>query len=55
MVRLGGFRLKENLLKSVHRGLGTEEHGTSFIPSLAKAVQFGKAPTAEGEVAGAKY
>lgn len=55
MVRLGGFHLKKNLLESVHRGRGTQEHGVSFIPSLAKTVQFGKAPVAKGEVAGAKY
>jgi DNA-directed RNA polymerase subunit beta' len=55
MVRLGGFHLKKNLLESVHRGRGTEEHGVSFIPSLAKTVQFGRAPVAKGEVAGAKY
>jgi hypothetical protein len=55
MVRLGGFHLKKNLLESVHRGRGTEEHGVSFIPALAKTVQFGRAPVAKGEVAGAKY
>ena len=55
MVRLGGFHLKKNLLESVHRGRGTQEHGTSFIPSLAKTVQFGKAPAKPGEAAGAKY
>jgi len=54
-VRLGGFHLKKNLLESVHRGRGTEEHSTSFIPSLAKTIQFGKAPAKPGEAAGAKY
>jgi DNA-directed RNA polymerase subunit beta' len=54
-VRLGGFHLKKNLLESVHRGRGTEEHSTSFIPSLAKTIQFGKAPVKPGEAAGAKY
>ena len=44
MVRLGGFHLKKNLLESVHRGLPGTEHGVSFIPSLARGVEFGKPP-----------
>lgn len=42
MVRLGGFGLKRTLLSSVHRGIGSEAHGTSFIPSLAEGTQFGE-------------
>jgi DNA-directed RNA polymerase subunit beta' len=42
MVRLGGFHLKKNLLESVHRGRGSREHQTSYIPALAKGTEFGK-------------
>lgn len=55
MVRMGGFQLKKNLLKSVHRGLGSEEHSVSFIPPLARTTGFGLAPVKPGEPAGAKY
>jgi len=48
MVRLGGFHLKKGLLESVHRGRKTEEHGESFIPSLARGVEFGKPPADSG-------
>jgi DNA-directed RNA polymerase subunit beta' len=44
MVRLGGFHLKKNLLESVHRGLGSTERGTSYIPALARGTELGKAP-----------
>lgn len=36
-----GSGLKKNLLKSVHRGATSDEKGTSFVPSLAKGVNFG--------------
>lgn len=48
MTRLGGFHLEKNFLDSVHRGLKSEEHSTSYLPSLAKAVEFGKAPNKIG-------
>ncbi len=48
MVRLGGFHLKKGLLSSVHRGVSAKEHGTSFIPSLAKGTEFGKPPAGSG-------
>jgi len=48
MVRLGGFHLKKGLTGAVHRGLKSEEHGTSFIPPLAKGVEFGKPPGGVG-------
>ena len=48
MVRLGGFHLKKNLLESVHRGRGATERGPSYIPSLARGIDFGKAPTGTG-------
>jgi len=42
MVRLGGFHLKKSLMGALHRGRESKEHGTSFIPPLAKGVEFGK-------------
>jgi hypothetical protein len=45
MIRLGGFNLKKSLLESVHRGRASTEHQESFMPSLARGVEFGKAPT----------
>ena len=45
MVRLGGFNLKKGLLESVHRSRESKEHQESFLPSLARGVEFGKAPT----------
>jgi DNA-directed RNA polymerase subunit beta' len=48
MVRLGGFHLKKGLTESVHRGRESAEHGTSFIPALAKGVDMGKVPASAG-------
>jgi hypothetical protein len=42
MVQLGGFHLKKHFLTSVHRGKGTNLHGTSFIPPLARGTEFGQ-------------
>ena len=50
MVRLGGFQLKKGLLESVHRGRTSKEHGESFIPALARGVEFGKPPVGSGAV-----
>ena len=50
MVRLGGFQLKKGLLESVHRGRTATEHGESYIPALAKGVEFGKPPAESGAV-----
>lgn len=50
MVRLGGFHLKKGLLESLHRGRATKEHGESFIPALARGVEFGKPPAGSGAV-----
>jgi DNA-directed RNA polymerase subunit beta' len=41
MVQLGGFHLKRNLLESVHRARGTREQADSYIPSMARGVEFG--------------
>lgn len=37
-----GSGLKKSLLKSVQRGATSDETGTSYVPSLAKAVNFGQ-------------
>ncbi len=42
MVRLGGFHLKKGLIGAAQRGESSELHGTSFIPPLAKGVEFGR-------------
>lgn len=40
--RMFGSGLKGSLLDAVHRGGTSEQAGTSFVPSRAKAVDFGK-------------
>lgn len=42
MTRMLGSGLKGSLLDSVHRGSVSDEHGTSYVPSLAKAIDFGR-------------
>jgi hypothetical protein len=42
MVKLLGSHQKRNILDAVHRGQSTDEKGTSFVPSLARGVDFGK-------------
>lgn len=44
MTKLYARNLKVNLLKGVHRGEKAPEHSTSFIPSLAHGVEFGRSP-----------
>jgi hypothetical protein len=41
-VRLGGSYLRKGLLEAAQRGRSSAEHGTSFVPALMKAVDFGK-------------
>ena len=48
MVRLGGFHLKKGLTESVHRNRSSNVHGTSYIPSLAYGVEFGKVEPGKG-------
>jgi len=48
MVRLGGFQLKKSLTESVHRGRSSAEHGTSYIPPLAKGIEFGQVAAGKG-------
>ena len=46
MTRMYGSGLKKSLLESTARGGISEERGTSFVPSLARAVDFGRQPGA---------
>lgn len=41
MPKMYGSQLKRNLLEDTRRGSTTDEAGTSFVPSLARAVDFG--------------
>lgn len=41
MTRMYGSGLKESLLTATHRGAVSDEAGTSFVPSLSRAVDFG--------------
>ena len=42
MTRMYGSDLKKGLQDSVHRGGVSDEAGTSFVPGLARAVDFGR-------------
>lgn len=53
MVRQYGSGLKEGLLEAAHRGRVSDREGTSFVPSLAHGVDFGKeGPFAKGQQTG---
>lgn len=49
MTRLGGYNVKTTFLESVHRGLGSEEQSTSYVPALAKGINFGENVKTEGK------
>lgn len=42
VTRMYGSGLKSSLLDSVHRGLTSNENSTSFVPGLAKSINFGR-------------
>lgn len=42
MVRMYGSNLKDSLLTAVHRGSVSDQASTSFVPALARSVDFGK-------------
>lgn len=42
MVRFLGSYQEKNLLRGVHRGAVSDEKGTSYVPPLARTVDFGK-------------
>jgi len=48
MTRMLGSNLEKGLLKSIHRGGVSDEEGTSYVPSLARGVDFGKSPPIKG-------
>jgi DNA-directed RNA polymerase subunit beta' len=41
MTRMSGYHLTSSLPDAVHRGMSSSEHSTSFVPALAKGVDFG--------------
>lgn len=42
MTRMYGSYLQSGLIEAVHKGLITDETGSSFVPGLAKAINFGR-------------
>lgn len=42
MTRMYGSGLKESLTEATHRGRVSDELGTSFVPGLSRAVEFGQ-------------
>lgn len=48
MTRLAGTELKKSTLRAVHEYAGSPEHSTSFVPSLASGVEFGKDISTKG-------
>jgi hypothetical protein len=48
MTRMLGSNLERGLLQSVHRGGSSNELGTSYVPSLARGVDFGKKSPVKG-------
>jgi hypothetical protein len=48
MTRFLGSYLQKNLLKGVHRGDVSDEKGTSYVPSLARSVDFGRKGLVQG-------
>ena len=48
MTRFLGSYVKKNLLRGVHRVHSSDERSTSYVPSLARAVDFNKFPPVVG-------
>jgi hypothetical protein len=48
MTRMLGSNLRKSTLQAVHRGAISDEQGTSYVPSLAKAVDFGRKGPVKG-------
>ena len=42
LTRMYGSGLKKSLLSGAHRGAGSKETGTSFVPGLARGTDFGR-------------
>jgi hypothetical protein len=47
--RLGGSYLTKGFLQATHRGAASQVHDTSYIPSLAEGVDFGKTLKTDGK------
>lgn len=54
VTRMYGSGLKDSLLDSVHRGRVSDELGTSFVPGLARAVEFGRVGAVRASEPGVK-
>ena len=48
MTRMLGSNLRKSTLQAVHRGAVSDEQSTSYVPSLAKAVDFGRKGAVRG-------
>jgi hypothetical protein len=48
MTRFLGSYLQKNLLRGVHQGGVSDEEGTSYVPGLARAVDFGQVGAVKG-------
>jgi DNA-directed RNA polymerase subunit beta' len=48
MTRHLGTNLRKGLLQGAHRGASSDETGTSFVPSLARGVEFGRIGKVQG-------
>ena len=48
MTRMLGSNLRKSTLQAVHRGAISDEQGTSYVPSLAKSVEFGRKGPVKG-------
>ena len=42
MTRMSGYHLTTSIPEAVHKGMSSDENSTSFVPSLAKGISFGK-------------
>ena len=53
MTRFLGSYLKKNFLRGVHEGSVSDEQGTSYVPSLARSIEFGmKEPIKDYKIPG---
>lgn len=48
MTRMLGSNLRKSTLQAVHRGAISDEQGTSYVPSLAKSIEFGRKGPVKG-------
>jgi hypothetical protein len=48
MTQLGGYKLSTTFPAAVHRGAVSDKHSTSYMPALARGVEFGKSVETSG-------